>query len=170
MEIAEQITDKIEHRNDVAEDLWDTESDNDNYNQLVGRLLFFHALVKSDLVRAIKIHKKIQEFDYEQIQNLEDDDLDNYKCFLEDEEFKGGEYYRRVCQNLKEQYDFRQGALRWTINMLKNEEYKIMSEFILSTDDFYYDKDFNYIVDAWLDLEVVDGGKYIFRRPQEKKN
>jgi hypothetical protein len=121
-------------------------------------------------VRAIKIHKKIQEFDYEQIQNLEDDDLDNYKCFLEDEEFKGGEYYRRVCQNLKEQYDFRQGALRWTINMLKNEEYKIMSEFILSTDDFYYDKDFNYIVDAWLDLEVVDGGKYIFRRPQEKKN
>ena len=169
MEIARQITFQIEYRDEVTEELWETPDDMDNYNQLVGRLLFTHSLIKGDLVRAIKIHKKIQEFDLKQMEGL--DNLDNYDCYLDDDEVKGGEYHMRVCASLKREYDFREKALKWTINMLKNEDYKVLSKFILEVDDFYYEKhdDFEAIVDMWLDLDIEDGASYIFKRPRGPK-
>jgi len=172
MEIAKQITNHISQRYTILEDLYDTDRDCDNYNQLVGRLLFTHSLIKGDLVRAIKIHKKIQEFDLKQMEGL--DDLDNNDCYFDTDmthKVKSGEYHLGVCENLKKQYDVRVAGLNWTIHMLKNDKYKELSEFILRIDDFHYEKhnDFEGIVDMWLDLDIEKGDSYIFKRPQGPK-
>ena len=159
--MAEYITNAINIRDECLEDLYNMDYDSQNYNQAVGGVLFRHAILKGDLVNAIKINKKIEEFDYDLLEKIEENDTKD--CSIDGEDFKSGEFYRLVCESVKEGYDYRSKALKNMVKCLKIDGYNELREFFLHLDDFYYDDTYDEVVKAYLDLKLHEFMK--FKRP-----
>jgi transcription termination factor NusB len=103
------------------------ESHQGNHTALFGGILFSYCISKAKLVDALKIHKKIQEYDLHMLEEAMPDDNENIEwCRINGEDMKAGEYYRQVCEMVKEQYDRRDTLIKDIIECMKMDDFKIL--------------------------------------------
>ncbi len=98
-----------------------------NYNAIFGGVLFNYCLTKGKLADALKIHKKINEFDLDMIEEQMPED-DYEWCRINGKDMKAGEYHRQVCEMVKEQYDRRDFLIKKTVEFMKMDIYKTTLE------------------------------------------
>lgn len=139
-----------------------------NYNSIFGSILFSYCLNHGRLADALKIHKKINDFDLYLLENDMPDDEYEW-CRINGEDFKAGEYHRQVCEMMKEQYDRRDRLIKKSVELMKLDCYKEVYKVFKRECNIFPEAGFDEIYKTFMECPY-DRTLNFTRNPFEKKN